>query len=545
MMKTYYNLTNTMKLRLSVAGLLACVLLGFTGCTKNFEKYNTDNTGLKPSQFSAALIFQGIQTSLFGEENNYQLNENLNADCYSGYMMSPDPFRGNINNLTYSLVDGWNQQVFSDAYTISMFDINYIASVGTKASQPDFWAIALILKVETMHRVTDKYGPVAYSAVGKSVTATPYDSQQSVYNQFFLELDTAVTTLNTYIKANPGATPFQKYDLVYNGDYTKWLKFANSLRLRLAMHLTKIDAVTAQAQAEKALDPTNGGLMSVPSDDAGISGGGYHNPLFVITTSWTDISLGAPLQTYLTGYNDPRLPVYASPVVTDSKVAGSLPATYAGQYIGIRIGSLITAKPSYNSYSTLNPSTAVSSSSPMIMMTAAEVWFLKAEVALRGWPNAGDAQTDYNTGIQTSMAQWGVSAGNYITNATSTQAAYTDPTNSANSSPALSTATIAWNAGATNEQNLERIITQKWLAMFPEGEEAWTEYRRTGYPKLFPVVTNNSNGTIDSQIQIRRLAYPQAEYTSNGAAVQAAVQLLGGPDNGGTRVWWDVAKPNF
>ena len=81
--------------------------------------------------------------------------------------------------------------------------------------------------------------------------------------------------------------------------------------------------------------------------------------------------------------------------------------------------------------------------------------------------------------------------------------------------------------------------------MFPEGQEAWTEYRRTGYPKLFPVVTNNSNGTIDSQIQIRRLAYPQTEYTANGAAVKAAIQLLGGPDNGGTRVWWDVAKPNF
>jgi hypothetical protein len=88
-------------------------------------------------------------------------------------------------------------------------------------------------------------------------------------------------------------------------------------------------------------------------------------------------------------------------------------------------------------------------------------------------------------------------------------------------------------------------MTQKWLAMFPEGQEAWTEFRRTGYPKLFTVVNNKSNGTIDTQIQIRRLNYPQNEYSTNGAAVRAAVQLLGGPDNAGTRLWWDVNKGNF
>ena len=88
-------------------------------------------------------------------------------------------------------------------------------------------------------------------------------------------------------------------------------------------------------------------------------------------------------------------------------------------------------------------------------------------------------------------------------------------------------------------------MTQKWLAMFPEGQEAWTEFRRTGYPKLFTVVNNKSNGTIDRQTQIRRLAYPQNEYTTNKTAVTQAVTLLGGPDNGGTRLWWDVNKANF
>ncbi|TDW95802.1 SusD/RagB family nutrient-binding outer membrane lipoprotein [Dinghuibacter silviterrae] len=515
--------------------LLLLSLAGLGGCTKNFDKYNTDNTGLTSSQFQIGKVYPGIQTAIFGEENAYQLDQNLNADCYAGYMMSPDPFRGNINNLSYSLVDGWNQNPWNDAYTLAMGPINAIEKAGIPASAPDFWAIALILKVETMDRLTDKFGPIALSQVGLSVLSTPYDAQQSVYQQFFGELDTAVANLQAYIAANPGSKPFASFDLVYGGDYTEWLKFANSLRLRLAMHLTKIDVATAQAQAEKAL-AASGGLMSVPADNAAVSGGGYHNPLFVITTSWTDISMGAPVESYMVGYNDPRLPKYCSPA-TDSR--------FAGQYVGIRIGSAITAKPGYTGYSTLNPQTCVASAQPMLMMTAAEVWFLKAEAALRGWTGAGTAQTDYETGITTSMNQWGVSPGAYLTDATSTPANYTDPGNAANNATAASTITIAWNPAATNEQMLERIITQKWIAMFPEGQEAWTEYRRTGYPKLFPVVNNNSNGTIDSQIQIRRLAYPQNEYSTNNAAVTAAVKVLGGPDNGGSRLWWDVNKGNF
>ncbi|WP_259069585.1 SusD/RagB family nutrient-binding outer membrane lipoprotein [Mucilaginibacter sp. X4EP1] len=544
-MKTHYKSIINKGSKFCMAALLSLGLLEFTSCTKNFQKYNTDNTGLTSKQVQVGLVFPGIQTALFGEEGNYQLDQNLNADCYSGYMMSPDPFRGNINNLTYSLVDGWNQQIFIDGYTTSLFAINQIQKFGTPASQPDFWGIALILKVETFDRITDKYGPIAYSKAGSSLSATPYDSQQSVYNQFFLQLDTAVSNLTNYVKANPGSTPFASYDLVYGGDYTKWIKLANSLRLRLAMHIVKIDPTTAQTQAEKALAAT-GGLLAVNTDNAGISGGGYHNPLNVISTSWTDISVGSDLQSILVGYNDPRLSQYASPVITDAtNPRGHLPTQYAGQYIGIRIGSLITAKPGYGGYSILNTTTVAQSSSPMMFMTAAEVWFLKSEAALRGWAGAGDAATDYNTGIQTSMAQWNVSTGGYLTDNTSVPTAYVDPSNAANNSPALETATIAWNPTATNEQNLERIITQKWIAMFPEGQEAWTEYRRTGYPKLFPVVNNNSNGTIDTQIQIRRLAYPANEYSLNGPAVQQAVSTLGGPDNGGTRVWWDVNKANF
>jgi hypothetical protein len=180
-------------------------------------------------------------------------------------------------------------------------------------------------------------------------------------------------------------------------------------------------------------------------------------------------------------------------------------------------------------------------------MSSAEVWFLKAEAALRGWSGAGDVATDYETGITTSFQQWGVSSGTYLNDAVSTETNYVDPRSSTNSAAALSTITIKWDPTATQEVMLERIITQKWIAIFPDGQEAWADYRRTGYPRLFPVVVNNSGGVISTTTQIRRLDYPQSEYTTNAAAVNSAVStLLGGPDVGGTRLWWDVAnKGNF
>src|SRR5699024_7385981 len=126
-----------------------------------------------------------------------------------------------------------------------------------------------------------------------------------------------------------------------------------------------------------------------------------------------------------------------------------------------------------------------------------------------------------------------------------TEAPYTDPeamVDGQNDVPAgssnLSTVTIKWDPNASFQTKLEKIITQKWLALYPDGEEAWAEFRRTGYPKLFPVVINNSGGKISTSKFIQRLPFPSTEYSTNKAGVDAAVQLLGGPDTGGTPLWW-------
>ncbi|HTI10937.1 MAG TPA: SusD/RagB family nutrient-binding outer membrane lipoprotein [Puia sp.] len=527
--------------RYGIIFLAALLILGASSCTKNFESYDTNPTSLSSDQTLAILAtaFGPLEQSIY---SNYQTAQNLSADAFSGYMMSPTPFKASYN-LNYFLVDGWDRNGFVDQYNLVMAPVAKIAAAGTRTQRPDLWAVALLLQVEAMDRVTDRFGPIPYSKAGTSLTSVGYDSQQSVYNQFFAQIDTALSNLNAYVAAHPGVAPLGSNDLVYKGSYPQWIKFANSLRLRLAMRIVKADPATAQAQAEKAMKDA-GGLLSTPADDALVAqSGGRNNDIWLVTASYGDNRLGAALATYMTGYKDPRLPVYAAPATDPTVMAQS---DSVNHYVGIRIGINIAAKSDYEGYGSLNTTTNFTQTASQYLMTAAESWFLKAEAALRGWSGAGDAQTDYETGINTSFQQWKVNGGAYLTDNTSVPADYIDPKNSVNNDTALSSITIQWDAAASNEVKLERIITQKWLAIFPDGQEAWADFRRTGYPRLFPVVNNTSGGTIDTKIQIRRLAYPQSEYTTNGTAVNTAVQsLLGGADNGGTRLWWDVNKANF
>lgn len=535
----------------SMWAIAAAVLLGASACTKNFDVYNQDNTGITPDDLKGDFNDLGafltraqrsiINFSDGGDPNSYQLQQNLNADCYSGYFMSPNPFNGGQNNLSYSLVSGWNGEPFKVGYLNIMASVNRLRMSGVDTAYPAVWAVAQVLQVTGMSRVTDIYGPIPYSQVGTSKSAIPYDSQEDVYKRFFLELDSATTSLRAQVNGSGKPLPFSfsRFDLVYDGDFNKWLQFANSLRLRLAMHIVKVAPDVAKQQAEKAMDPANGGVITANSGNMKVKvlGSGFSNPLVFIAQNWQDIRIGASIQCYMSGYNDPRIGKYF-----DKSTDTSFPS----QYKGIRIGSINgnVSKGDYTGYSSLNLTEGTPSFSlttPTQVMTAAEVYFLRAEAALRNWANAGgDVQTLYNEGITTSMEQWGVTAGAYLTDNTRTPAAYTDPKNSANNADAPSAITIKWDDAATTDVKMERLITQKWIAMFPEGQEAWTEFRRTGYPKLFPVVNNFSGGVISSVTQIRRLPFPQNEYNTNSGEVSKAIGLLKGPDNGATRLWWDV-----
>lgn len=533
------------KSRLWVA--VALLVAGLSACTKNFERYNTNNTGVTEDQLTGdfnnlGLYLKSAQMAIYnfsggGDPNSFQVQQNLNADCFSGYFMSPNPFGGNTN-MNYGLVSGWNGEAYKVGYLSVMSPIAKLRQTGIENTYPAVWAVAQIVQVTAMSRVTDVYGPIPYSHAGEAGTV-PYDSQQDIYKRFFLELDSASKLLRTQI-SNGTTLPFDfgSFDLVYNGNFTQWLKFANSLRLRLAIRVAKADQTMAKTEGEKALDPANGGVLTDNADNMNVKvTGNFTNPLVFLALNWADTRVNAAVQCFLTGFNDPRISKYMDK---------STDTTFPAQYIGIRSGMLTGAnvKTDYVGYSSINTNNGTTPSfnlkTPVQLMTAAEVYFLRAEAVLNHWANAGGSiQQLYEQGITTSMAQWKVDPAGYLNNDTSRPAPSKDP-KLHDSIPNPSTITIKWNDAASDNVKLERIITQKWLAMFPEGQEAWTEFRRTGYPKLFPVVHNNSGGVISSSIQIRRLPYPQNEYSTNPATVAEGVKLLGpGGDNGNTRLWWD------
>jgi hypothetical protein len=529
-------------LRMGIAAIAGAFLLG--SCTKNFEAYNTDTSNVSNEDLAQDHRLLGeplkqVQQSIYFVQPawNTQLQQNLIGDLYSGYMTTPTPFAGNVNNQTYALVDGWNTFPWDDGYNSVMAPVKAVLQNASK--DPDFYAWAKILRVEAMHRVTDIYGPIIYTHYGQvnSDGSITYDSQKDVYYAFFKDLDSAIDVLTpTAIKETApfmGTTAFTSFDLAYGGSYRNWVKFANTLRLRLAIRISMIDAAMAKTEGEKSL-ANSVGLMTAPTDNLNISTGVNQHPLAVIT-GWGDIKGGAVLGSFLSGYNDSRAAKYLVPA-TDPAVSG--------KFQGIRGGINIDAKARYSGYSSL-----AAFSNQIQLMTAAEAYFLKAEAAVRGWANAGVAKDNYNQGILTSFSQYGLDGSSYINDATSLPAQYIDPnavsagqndvkTGSAN----LSTITIKWDDAASSSVKLERIITQKWLAMYPDGQEAWSEFRRTGYPKLFPVVVNNSGGAINTSMFIRRVNFAQSERSTNPIGVQGATTLLGGPDTGGTPLWWDTRR---
>ena len=522
---------------------MPALILLFAGCTKKFDRYNTNEQQsteemLQYDNLSTGAFFVQMQKNVFpiaqqpdfGDEV-YQTMQNLAGDIYSGYMGASNNWYSGANNTTYALIPQWYGQAFTRAFAGVMPAWNAIRKKA-RAETPQVYAMATIIKVEAMHRTTDMYGPLPYINFGNGALQNTYDSQKDIYYRFFDELDSSIAVLTGFAASYPGATALARYDFIYGGNVTRWLKFANSLKLRLAMRIVYADPAKARAMAESAVSHP-AGVLTDPADIALLQHTAnltYNHPLYIIGENFGDVRMGANMESFLTGYADPRLPRYFN-TGTD------------GLYHGIRNGITITSKADYSDgpFSRLN----IAATTPIVWMNPAEVYFLRAEGALRGWNMGGTAQAMYEAGIRSSFTVSGVTttADSYIGNGTSTPAAYTDPkrttNNIATGSSSLSTVTVKWNAAATFETNLERILTQKWIAVFPDGQEAWSEFRRTGYPKIFPVVVNNSQGAINTATQIRRLPFAATEYQTNASGVAGAVTLLGGADNGGTKLWWD------
>ena len=519
-------------------------ILAFAGCTDQFERYNTnpyeategmlqtDNltVGSFFSQMELRMVpftAGGQQDDSYGSSGAYQHFQGLCSDWYSGYVAPTGTWANGNHNGNYYFTGDWGNSMYKQNYTQIMPAWSKIKTNAEKNKTPQVTALATVVKVYAMHRVTDQYGPIPYvNYVAGSVNNT-FDSQDKVYKKFFEELDDAIEVLTPF--ASSGAKILEKFDYIYKGDARRWTKFANTLRLRLALRVVYADATLAQQEAEKSLSNPIG-FLEEAADRAMISGLTIMNPLWEQAYSWNEERMSASMDSYMNGYQDPRLSKY----FTKAKDNG---------YHGVRLG--IDLKDGNADYIGENISSFnLASTSNIIYMSASESFFLRAEAALRGWNAGGTAKDFYEKGIKASMAEWGVTSGADTYIASTLQAkAFVDNTGKGGDAAQPSTITVAYDENAAFEVNLERIITQKWIANFLISPEGWAEFRRTGYPKLFPTTRNSNSGTINTNLQIRRMPYPSTLYDNNLTAVQNAVTLLGGGDNGGTKLWWDK-NPN-
>jgi len=520
--------------------LLLAVTFLANSCVKDYAARNTnpeeatedmlewDNlrTGSYISQMIANVLpsYQNGSDGEYGSAS-YQVVQGLTGNIFANYEAASNAGFHQTNE--YNLVaDGWSKALFEDAYKRAVSPWGKLNAL--RSSAPHDAAIGDILKVAALHRVTDAYGPIPYTQLGSGASHLAYDKQEDVYKAMFKDLDSAIDDLMGFI--GEGTTVYlEDYDNVFYGDLTKWAAFANTLRLRLATRVAYADAALYQAEAEKAIASPAGFMAEDVFLHKGAAAWEY--PIYIIEYTFQDgdAKAGATIVTYMNSYNDPRRESYFT-MGTD------------GQYHGVRMGAVVDSD---YPKSTLLSKVKCTNDDPLKWMSGAEASFLLAEYYLRSGDPA-NARKYYEDGVAKSFSLTGAGDATKYLKGTDGVGSYTDPVTGGNSyGNNLTDVAVAWTSQSSEDGHLEQIITQKYLAMFPEGMEAWAEFRRTGFPKVIPTATNNSGGTIDTDKQIRRLVYPTSEYTANKANAEAGVALLdaealsGAGDNGGTQVWWD------
>lgn len=416
---------------------------------------------------------------------------------------------------------------FNGAYTNELEDLRKVIGKGQQLNRPAVYGPAMVLQTWDFDYLTDSWGDVPYSQALQGDTATgslapAYDKQQDIYAGFFTTLDAAVTAM---ANDDPGDPGLGTADPLYHGNVQSWIRFANSLRARLAMRLVNADPSTANAQLTAAFSQAGGTFQS--NADAAMlvwPGDGVNdNPLADRLATRDDYRMSKTFMDSLVAWHDPRVAVFAQPVVDSSVYPGGyggmpngLSQDSAGKWFRIASRPGVIFYPGVTSYGTYGTSAGLTQ--PSYLMTYAELMFIRAEAAERGLGGLtpGEAEADYDAGITASMNQWGI----------------TDPVaiNAYLAQPA-----IAYKHGTAGQI---QIAQQKWIALFRDGAQAWAEWRRTCQPSWIKA----GPAAILTYVP-RRFLYSIAEQSVNADNVNAAIADQG-PDTFGTAVYWDKQPSN-
>lgn len=380
---------------------------------------------------------------------------------------------------------------FEGEYSGSLMDLQNIINVNTSNNMTQ---VARILKAYIYSTITDRWGDVPYSQALKGAKTPAFDKQEDVYRGCMKELTEAVAAFNS--------TSAISGDILYGGDASKWKKFANSLRLRLAIQVSKrFSASSAWAATEfRAALGDAAGLISSNADNFAVAypGGTYRSPWYSLYDGRKDYGESDKMVALVGSLGDARQSAFGS-------------STIGVPYGRVRgfVDPWCQANPNWaRILSDANRQQA----SPVVMFPASETFLLRAEAADRGWTTENMAAV-YQTGVELSHAQWGLALPG---------AAYMTQSGVALSSPAGTAA------------NLKNIAIQQFIAAYPDGLRGWCIWRRTGFPVLTP-----APDAVNATRQIpRRYTYGTTSYATNTTAVTAAAAAIGG-DTQDTKVWWD------
>lgn len=453
--------------------------LFFTSC----KRYSSDfgdtnvNPGVTGSPILSALL-TNVEASIAGYASNTR------AGLYCQYFSETQYTDVSLYSLP--------QINFEGEYSGILYDLQNIINVNTSNNMTQ---VARILKAYFFSTITDRWGDVPYS---QALTGNPtpvFDKQADIYPALIQELTDAVASFDNLSGVNG--------DILYSGNTTKWKKFANSLRLRLALQLTKkFPAASGYAatQFNAALND-GGGLITDNADNMFVKypGGSFKSPWYNLYDGRKDFGESEPMVNLMSAMGDGRQAVFGTSTV-------GVPYGRLRSYVD----PWTSSNPTWSRIlaDAQRPETGV-----VMILPASETWLARAEAADRGWTSE-NMNTMYQAGVNASFAQWGLAA---------PAASYFTQTGAALSAPA--------GTGA----NIKNLAIQQYISAYPDGMRGWNIWRRTGFPVLTPAI----DATNSSKQIPRRYTYGQTTYGSNTANTNTAAGALPGGDTQDSKVWWD------
>lgn len=465
--------------------LLSSVLIISCTSDEKYEDLNRDPN--KPTQVSAESLFNASIKSLFDQMESPNINTNV-FRLFSQYW----------TQTTYndeSNYDLNNRRVADNHYSEMYRDVLYdLKDAKSKVNTPNKIAMISVLEVYTWQQLVDTYGNIPYSAALQgSLEPTPeYDDAKTIYEDLIVRINTAINTFST-----SGDAGFTSSDQIYEGNITQWLKFANSVKFKLAMRIADVPSMTtlSQTNAEEAVIA---GIFSSNADNATLayeSNSTNANPVWsdLVESGRNDFVAANTLVDYMNTISDPRRPIYF-----DQNLGTN---TYTGGIYGA-----VNNFPAFSHIGTQLKTQTFRG----VLLDYAEIEFLLAEATERGYAVGGTAESHYNAGITASMNDWGIATADIATYLAQPSVAYT-------------TATGTWR---------QKIGFQFWLAMYNRGFEGWSVYRKYDAPIM--------NIAAVANIPVpKRYTYPLREQTLNLSNYNAAVAAIGG-DELDTPIFWDV-----